>query len=360
MVTRTTTVKPQTLKQAKAEYKKHGPRISSQEQRQIERGAELWRRAEKIKETERRKRRTAEKKKMREDRTREERKRLNIKSPEPRLSPRQTRVVNFFKCEKKDATKATTKDAPDQSINHDSDTEVDTEVDTDEEEDKNTTRKEQDSTNCHMQLQQSFENFSFDEDLMAALDDQIATQSNNSESVVANPVTVDRPRILKDLDDLDPDFLASGSQIQREISTPSSSPQNEITKVQTISRQTASPFQKSLPEDIDLTSLLSTQDVTFSIDDLEELGLENQPLSPICPKEVVWKASMNLSPASPKASNEPPVAILASDRMLMPPPPVPMRIQLSNKPMPSQVDSRHDPWEYELSTQDFAAVSERT
>lgn len=64
----------QTLAQARAEFKKHGPRISSQEQRRLDRGAELFKRAEKIKLAEQRKKLAKEKRALKEEKEREAKK----------------------------------------------------------------------------------------------------------------------------------------------------------------------------------------------------------------------------------------------------------------------------------------------
>ncbi|KAK8215840.1 hypothetical protein IWZ01DRAFT_180024 [Phyllosticta capitalensis] len=68
----------QTLKQAKASYKKHGPRISDKEQRQLQRGMELDRRAEEYKERERRRKEAMKKRKEREEKEKEIRSRMGV------------------------------------------------------------------------------------------------------------------------------------------------------------------------------------------------------------------------------------------------------------------------------------------
>ncbi|KAK7541398.1 hypothetical protein IWX49DRAFT_557225 [Phyllosticta citricarpa] len=68
----------QTLKQAKADYKKYGPRVSEREQRQLERGIELERRAEEIKERERRRKDAAKKRREKEERDKETRSRMGV------------------------------------------------------------------------------------------------------------------------------------------------------------------------------------------------------------------------------------------------------------------------------------------
>lgn len=72
---------PKTLKQAKNDFKVNGPRISTQQSRQLARGVELYERAEKIKDAEKRKRQNAVRKAAKEERERESRKRMGIPSP---------------------------------------------------------------------------------------------------------------------------------------------------------------------------------------------------------------------------------------------------------------------------------------
>lgn len=79
--TRPSYVPPKTLQQAKNDYKKNGPRISTQQSRQTARGVELYERAEKIKEAERRRKQNAVKKAAREERERDARRRMGIPSP---------------------------------------------------------------------------------------------------------------------------------------------------------------------------------------------------------------------------------------------------------------------------------------
>lgn len=76
--TRSTHRPPQTLAQAKADYARHGPRLSTQEARRLARGAELLRRAERLSEAEARRRCAARKRGERESRDREARARMGI------------------------------------------------------------------------------------------------------------------------------------------------------------------------------------------------------------------------------------------------------------------------------------------
>lgn len=71
-------IPPQTSKQAKAAYKKHGFRLSARDLREIERAEELQRRADHIKEQERRKKLTQKRKAEKEQREREARAKSGI------------------------------------------------------------------------------------------------------------------------------------------------------------------------------------------------------------------------------------------------------------------------------------------
>ncbi|KAF2090082.1 hypothetical protein K490DRAFT_62960 [Saccharata proteae CBS 121410] len=73
----TTNVK-QTIKQAKAAYKKHGPQMSVKERKQLERAAELDRRAERIKEQERKRRDAQKKRQEKEEKERKARESLGL------------------------------------------------------------------------------------------------------------------------------------------------------------------------------------------------------------------------------------------------------------------------------------------
>ena len=71
-------IPPQTSKQAKAAYKKHGSRLSTRDLREIERAEELQRRADRIKEQERRKKLAQKRKAEKEQREREARAKSGI------------------------------------------------------------------------------------------------------------------------------------------------------------------------------------------------------------------------------------------------------------------------------------------
>ncbi|KAL9092351.1 MAG: hypothetical protein Q9159_000859 [Coniocarpon cinnabarinum] len=96
MEERHTSIRAQTSKQAKAEYKRHGPRISSQEARRIARGAELYERAERLKAKERRSKQAKEKRAMREQRVRTMRRESGLPSqPLPKVAASQKLLSAF-------------------------------------------------------------------------------------------------------------------------------------------------------------------------------------------------------------------------------------------------------------------------
>jgi hypothetical protein len=97
--TRPTNVRPQTTAQARQAFTSHGPRISTQQCRQLTRGAELYERSEKIKEAERRRKLNAKRKSDKEDREREARRRMGIPSPRagPKVAASQGLLVDFVR-----------------------------------------------------------------------------------------------------------------------------------------------------------------------------------------------------------------------------------------------------------------------
>lgn len=97
MQVRATNQAPKTIKQAKADFKRYGPRISSQQVRIDEREGELYRRAEKIRESEKKRKLAKQRKQEREDRERETRRRLNIASQKPNIPRSQFSLSGFVK-----------------------------------------------------------------------------------------------------------------------------------------------------------------------------------------------------------------------------------------------------------------------
>ena len=87
----------QTIKQAKAEYKKHGPRISVQEQRRLDRDAELLTRAEKIREAERKRKAAKQRRLQKEEKEREARRTKGLPSqPPPPKVPASQQLLQIF------------------------------------------------------------------------------------------------------------------------------------------------------------------------------------------------------------------------------------------------------------------------
>lgn len=70
--------KPKTLRQAKAEYKAHSSLVSPVEQKRLERGHELDRRAQAVRQQDARKRDAERKRKLQEEREKEERTKMGI------------------------------------------------------------------------------------------------------------------------------------------------------------------------------------------------------------------------------------------------------------------------------------------
>ncbi|KAL9121709.1 MAG: hypothetical protein Q9187_001733 [Circinaria calcarea] len=90
--------KPQTLRQAKKAYQKaSGPRISDAERRRLQRAEQLRERADRIKEKDRQRRINRKKKEEREQKDRDTRRRMGLEAEaEDKLSPRQVRIGVFF------------------------------------------------------------------------------------------------------------------------------------------------------------------------------------------------------------------------------------------------------------------------
>jgi len=98
VTTRPTHAAPQTLAQAKRAFTSHGPRISTQQSRRDARGAELYNRAENIKEAEKRRKQNAAKKAAKEERERESRRRMGIMSPRAKkVAASQGLLVGFVR-----------------------------------------------------------------------------------------------------------------------------------------------------------------------------------------------------------------------------------------------------------------------
>ena len=90
--------KPQPLRQAKKAYQKaSGPRISDAERRRLQRAEQLQERADRIKEKDKQKRINRKKKEEKEQKERDTRRRMGLETErEDKLSPRQVRIGVFF------------------------------------------------------------------------------------------------------------------------------------------------------------------------------------------------------------------------------------------------------------------------
>ena len=98
MLTRPSVIPAKTSKQAHAEYKKYSPRLSSQEARQLQRGAELLERADKIKENEQRRRKAKQRKLQQQAKEREERNRRGmINQRQPMIAASQQNLNKFLR-----------------------------------------------------------------------------------------------------------------------------------------------------------------------------------------------------------------------------------------------------------------------
>lgn len=285
---------PQTSKQAKAEYKKYGPRISSQECRQLERGAELYRRAEKIRESEKKRQAAKKRKQEREDRERDARRRLNIPSQKPAIARSQCLLEGFVKLVKPAAIK---EEGPKPEVESKPDPWVDDDLD--------------DGTLLHA---------------AAPGKCQLEPQASRSKAQhAAEQRMISTP--ADDALDIDvDDIFFSNTQIELEMKEP---------------LQPAA--LKAVHETDPFLFSLSTQDVSMTDDDLEELGL------PI------------LAGEPQQASSKPLLERTDHDRILMPPPPVPQSkpkpkpkaVQLL-RPNPSVTTNEFD--DFGLSTQDLQQV----
>ncbi|KAI9717588.1 MAG: hypothetical protein M1828_007149 [Chrysothrix sp. TS-e1954] len=308
--TRPTHRSAQTLRQAKRDYTKHGPRISSQEARQLARGAELMQRAERIKEADRRRKKNLEKKREKEQRDREVRRSLGVQDADEkkrfgRLSQRQSFLDGFVKAE--DVPKEQRRQVP------------------------VTGPKPLEAT--------SIEKGGLDEDdlddealieLVPALLSATEKVPATGEQAMGKPVSsclntqteaVRTERKAEGLEDGWGDFLISNTQIQREIDVP----------------------RRSVPSvvDDDHFPFLSTQDVTISNDDLEEFG--------VCSKPGVI-AEYQVRPRQALVAQ----AKRASDCELMPPPPNPV---LKPSLRQSICDTLHlAPTDFDMSTQDYREI----
>lgn len=286
MQTRPTHRLPQTSKQVKAEYKRCGPRISSQESRQLERGAELYRRAEKIKENEKRREASKKKKLEKENRERDARQRVGLPSPKVIVSGSQSVLEGFMRIT---------------NVN-----------------------------NEHLKASAENEPWA-DEKLDDAALLGIIAQSSPSRSLCAHEERVGSDdstsssnSILRlELADAWEDLLMSDTQIERELAL-------ENNKAAPISAAPVDPF----------LSLLSTQDVSFTEEDLAELGVE--------------KRRPDLGRGAAQSHT---ISKHDRDRELMPPPSLPVKKAATASP--EGMSTEQDWWsaDFCLSTQELRDVT---
>lgn len=253
---------PQTIKQAKAEFKKHGPRISSQEQRQIDRGAELYRRAEKIRESEKKRQIAKKRKQEREDRERDARRRLNIPGQKPAIARSQCLLEGFVKIVKPGANKVAPKpldavleeeswtddDIDDDELGDESMLDIVTQPQNPPE--SNIKVRDFAPSNPGVQLlaPSSFDDFDVDEAPPNSVV-RVSPPSSYGDFEIDKEGT--KPEEVWD------DCFESNTQIEREI--------HDSPKQAETDPQPQPPFLKSFP---------STQDMFLEADDLEDLGLD--------------------------------------------------------------------------------------
>ena len=325
--TRPTFQPPQTLVQAKRSYAKCGPRLSSQEQRQLARGAELFRRAEKIQDAERRRRQNIQRRRERAEREREARRRAGLWEQRPWISQRQAFLDRYVTAKeesvvprlgKADITRSEENEDPWQEDVLDDVTLLNT---------INSAARTSVHDNYHPQ----------------------PTKDHPS-----SHDSVDSPAALRmDLEEAWADLLVSNTQLERELSPSGASLRKSL-------RATPTPRD----QDIGL-AFVSTQDITFSEDDLAELGivLEQRP-----GLEITEKSSVDSTPKRIIESSLYPVAAHGShgsedtrhrlDRLMMPPPsrPKPMALIASNTCLYSSSTMEPLAAEFDLSSQDLREI----
>lgn len=313
MHTRPTKVRAMTSKQAKADFKKYGPRISTQEQRRANREVELIDRAQKIKDKEERRLVNKRKREDRDRRQREERLRLNIPPPKPHVAASQTCLAGFFR-------KAATPEPQQQD-----------------------SAPSSPGPPIPMSIEQS-EEPACDDDTpdveLRAMDESSVIQPACSTyaGLASSSVTAtEAPQAVHDTDDFWDNLFVTNSQIARELD------QDE-------SPDAADDAADMAPTPIedDLSMILSTQDVSFSVEDLHELGIGSTdeartrsissrksmaaPIIPSATRAVPPPArkipANSLTERSPLRSEAP--------RQLMPPPRLPpVKSRLSSASAPS-------------------------
>ena len=312
---RPTVLRAQTSKQAKADYKKYGPRISTQEARHLKRGSELFERAEKLKDRERRSKITRDKRTLKDQREREARRNQGLPSqPPPKVAASQTLLNGFVK-------KSIMADGRTPWIR------------------SNATTLEISTSPCHQRHERMTQAGStvtasqqppssgvsgdhWDESDDAAM---IATSENLPDSTSLDDATTGGSNSEEEVDftsddgqdlhDSWDDFVSSNTQVQHEIcNVEPQYVQESRASLSFVNKQPEQTAQQgnitAQPnDDIDLNSLLSTQDISLSMGDLEELEV-----SPY------YRDEYSQQPRANETTSE------EQDRALMPPPPPPQRL----------------------------------
>lgn len=312
MNTRPTHHPPQTLAQAKATYKKYGLRISSQEKRRNERGAVLLERAAKIREREKKAKAARRRKREKEVREREARARLVVKSQGPNFSPRQGPVGGWVGVGKGMVEEVGGRVGMGQGRrcvgegNGDGDGDP-WDMDGMDEGDLLDTVEpvlgSSEGSGCS-----SFH----------CERDRIGTQDKDGVHLSSEPKKPPEPGYPEDAILWD-DFVASSTQVEREISAPGLPPPP-------MPRQSKQPARPPLCKDPSIPPL-STQDVSFSLDDLEDPGPPDRSL------QTPSKAAPPPSRLQPPQTKPPDKTVNAKQQQ----PPLPR-----SKPLKSSAEKARD------------------
>jgi len=373
VTTRPTHATPQTLAQAKRAFTSHGPRISTQQSRRDARGAELYNRAENIKEAEKRRKQNAAKRVAKEERERESRRRMGIMSPRTKkVSASQGLLVGFVRTvgigqgaggygkvpengmiEEQDEEEEYMDDALDDTTLLEA-TEVEpvlgavTVVETKHREPRPPTVIQEPPEEITTKASTSF---TFSTDFVLAREitwtqDLEAARSFDSELIASPSLTPDEQpgAPLESIVDTWDDFILSNTQIEHEIT---SSPPRKITKTMH-AKCIASPphtnaaFMNNPPRakplseaDDSFLSMLSTQDLDFSSPEFDRHETTT-PVAPQSPSSWSQKQAVasRIAEKLPLAAlQSPPQARRSSLHSandhsfveLMPPPSVPTR-----------------------------------
>lgn len=262
-----------TSRAAKAEYKKHGPRLSTQEFRTLERTIELEQRADRIRGAEQRRRDAKRKRLAKEAREREARHRMRIPSPRPAV-PRSQILLEGFVVRVKDTERG-----------------------------------------------EPWTDDGLDDAALASA--MLGPRPEGERSTMRASGGV---RLSVELLEAWDGFLASDTQIEREIT------------LERTAEESPCPRAGPLPTHFDsFLSCLSTQDVSITEDDLEELGVGRT--DPVGEHDVSLPADQLADRVAdlgvvPKHPPQPPPSLgskAASDRALVPHKPLPAIKPASNE-----------------------------